>query len=69
MLYISIIVSYWALLIAISWLYNVCLLSIFQIGFNLDHDTMTGSLGGAVPRVRWDTDEIPVAGLFDVQVR
>lgn len=38
-----------------------------SIGLNLDHDTATGSLGGAVPRVRWDTDQVSVAGYFDVQ--
>ena len=42
---------------------------LFQIGLNFDHDTTTGNLGGAVPRVRWDSDEMSVAGLFDVQVR
>ena len=40
-----------------------------QIGFNIDHDTTSGSLGGAVPRVRWQTDDISIGGLFDVQVR
>lgn len=38
-----------------------------SIGLNFDHDTTTGNLGGAVPRVRWDSDEMSVAGLFDVQ--
>ena len=41
----------------------------YQIGFNIDHDTTSGSLGGAVPRVRWQTDDISIGGLFDVQVR
>jgi len=41
-----------------------------SIGFNIDHDTISGnlySLGGAEPRVRWQTDDISIGGLFDVQ--
>mmetsp|Transcript_23067 Transcript_23067/g.25895 ORF Transcript_23067/g.25895 Transcript_23067/m.25895 type:complete len:97 (+) Transcript_23067:94-384(+) len=41
-----------------------------SIGFNLDHDSNSGnlySLGGAEPRVRWQTDDISIGGLFDVQ--
>jgi hypothetical protein len=41
----------------------------YQIGFNIDHDTTSGSLGGAVPRVRWQSDDVSIGGLFDVQVR
>jgi hypothetical protein len=41
----------------------------YQIGFNIDHDTTSGSLGGAQPRVRWQTDDISIGGLFDLQVR
>eukprot|EP00536_Pseudo-nitzschia_multiseries_P016576 jgi/Psemu1/221761/e_gw1.1154.5.1 len=41
---------------------------VLQIGFNLDHDSTTGTLGGASPRVRWDSNELSVgAGWFDVQ--
>lgn len=39
----------------------------FSIGLNFDHDTTAGSLGAAVPRVRWDSEEMSVAGCFDVQ--
>jgi len=40
----------------------------FSIGINLDHDATTGTFGGATPRVRWNSDEVSVAGWFDVQV-
>jgi len=39
----------------------------FSIGLNFDHDTTAGSLGAAVPRVTWDSEELSVAGWFDVQ--
>lgn len=39
-----------------------------SIGINLDHDATTGTFSGATPRVRWNTDEVSVAGWFDVQV-
>eukprot|EP00532_Pseudo-nitzschia_australis_P009456 CAMPEP_0168180838 /NCGR_PEP_ID=MMETSP0139_2-20121125/10806_1 /TAXON_ID=44445 /ORGANISM="Pseudo-nitzschia australis, Strain 10249 10 AB" /LENGTH=281 /DNA_ID=CAMNT_0008101193 /DNA_START=221 /DNA_END=1067 /DNA_ORIENTATION=- len=39
----------------------------FSIGINLDHDATTGTFGGATPRVRWNSDEVSVAGWFDVQ--
>lgn len=40
-----------------------------QIGLNFDHDTAEGSLGAAVPKMTWASEETSVGDMFDVQVR